>query len=110
VVHPVSIVWPCPLDVDAYVERGHELEVPRPPCPLCAGPTGRWLGYERHLRGERDRLIWIPWVRCGSCEVTQALLPWFVLNRRWDEVEVIGRAGRRGGPASAGAARTQIRS
>jgi len=49
-------------------------------------------------------------VRCGSCEVTQALLPWFVLNRRWDEVEVIGRAGRRGGPASAGAARTQIRS
>jgi Homeodomain-like domain len=92
VVHPVSIVWPCPLDVDAYVERGHELEVPRPPCPLCAGPTGRWSGYERHLRGERDRLIWIPRVRCGSCEVTQALLPWFVVNRRWDEVEVIGRA------------------
>ena len=91
-VHPLSIVWPCPLDVDAYVERGRELEVPRPPCPLCAGPTGRWSGYERHLRGERDRLIWIPRVRCGSCAVTQALLPWFVLARRWDAVEVIGRA------------------
>jgi transposase-like protein len=92
VVHPVSIVWPCPLDVDAYVERGRELEVPRPRCPRCAGPTGSWSGYERHLRGERDRLIWIPRVRCGSCAVTQALLPWFVLYRRWDEAEVIGSA------------------
>ena len=88
----MSIVWPCPLDVDAYVERGRELEVPRPPCPLCAGVTGRWSGYERHLREERDRLIWIPRVRCGACGVTQALLPWFVLSRRWDEAEVIGRA------------------
>jgi hypothetical protein len=38
VVHPVSIVLPCPLDVDAYVKHGRELEVPRPPCPLCSGP------------------------------------------------------------------------
>jgi hypothetical protein len=51
------------------LERGRELEVPLPPCPVCAGPTGRWSGYERHLRGERDRLIWIPRVRHGSCEV-----------------------------------------
>jgi hypothetical protein len=54
--------------------------------------TGGWSGYERHLRNEGDRVIWIPRVRCGSCGVTQALLPWFVLNRRWDEVEVIGSA------------------
>ncbi len=91
-VHPVSIVWPCPLDVDAYVEHGRELEVPRPPCPLCSGPTGRWSGYERHPRDGRDRLIWIPRVRCGVCGVTQALLPWFVLAPRWDVVEVIGSA------------------
>ena len=88
----MSIVWPCPLDVDAYVAHGRELEVPRPPCPLCSGPTGRWSGYERHLRDERDRLIWIPRVRCGACGVTQALLPWFVMAWRWDVVEVIGSA------------------
>jgi len=92
VVHPVSIVWPCPLDVDAYVEHGRELEVPRPPCPLCSGPTGYWSGYERHLRDGGDRLIWIPRVRCGVCGVTQALLPWFVVARRWDVVDVIGSA------------------
>ena len=91
-VHPMSIVWPCPLDVDAYIEHGRELEAPRPPCPLCSGPTGRWSGYERHLRDGRDRLIWIPRVRCGVCGVTQALLPWFVLAWRWDVVEVIGSA------------------
>lgn len=88
----VSIVWRCPLDVDAYVEHGREIEAPRPPCPLCSGPTRRWWGYERHLRDERDRLIWIPRVRCGVCGVTQALLPWFVMAWRWDVVEVIGSA------------------
>lgn len=88
----MPIVWPCPLDVDAYVERGREIEPPRPRCPHCSGPTGGWSGYERHLRDERDRLIWIPRVRCGACGVTQALLPWFVVAWRWDLVEVIGAA------------------
>jgi hypothetical protein len=88
----LSILWPCPLDVDTYIERGREIEAPRPPCPLCSGPTGSWSGYERHLRDERDRLIWIPRVRCRACGVTQALLPWFVAPWRWDVMEVIGRA------------------
>lgn len=88
----MSIVWVCPLDVDTYVERGREIESPRPACPLCSGPTGSWSGYERHLRDERDRLIWIPRVRCGACGVTQALLPWFVVAWRWDVLWVIGRA------------------
>lgn len=88
----MSIVWLCPLDVDAYIELGRGLEAPRPPCPLCSGPTRSWSGYERHLREERDRLIWIPRVRCTACGTTQALLPWFVVPRRWDVVEVMGRA------------------
>jgi Homeodomain-like domain-containing protein len=88
----LSIVWACPLDVDTYIKHGRGIETPRPACPLCAGATGSWSGYERHLRDERDRLIWIPRVRCGACGVTQALLPWFVVARRWDVVEVIGRA------------------
>lgn len=32
----MSIVWVCPLDVDTYVERGREIESPRPACPLCS--------------------------------------------------------------------------
>jgi len=88
----LSIVWLCPLDVDAYIEHGREVEAPRPPCPLCSGPTPSWSGYERHLRDERDRLIWIPRVRCAACGKTQALLPWFVVPGRWDVIEVIGRA------------------
>jgi hypothetical protein len=78
--------------VEAYIERGREIEVPRPPCPDCSGPTGAWTGYERHLRADRDWLIWIPRVRCHACEVTHALLPWFAVPHRWDVVDVIGRA------------------
>lgn len=114
----MSIVWLCPLDVDSYVERGRELEAPRPPCPSCSGPTGSWSGYERHLRGERDRLIWIPRVRCVACGRTQALLPWFVVPRRWDVIEVLATAlemaaqgrGHRRIAAMVGRSETTVRS
>jgi hypothetical protein len=88
----VSIVWACQLDVDAYVARGRDIEAPRPACPRCTGPTVGWHGYLRHLRDERDRLIWIPRLRCTACGVTQALLPAFVLPRRWDVVAHVGQA------------------
>ena len=88
----MSILWPCPLDVEGYVEQGRQVEVPRPRCPQCSGGVQRWSGYWRHLRGEGDRLIWIPRVYCAGCDVTHALLPWFVLPWRWDEAGLIGRA------------------
>jgi hypothetical protein len=88
----VPIVWPCPLTVDAYAALGRSIEPPRPACPLCAGPTQRWSGYLRHLRDDRDRLIWIARLRCTGCGVTHALLPSFVLPGRWDTVAHLGRA------------------
>jgi transposase-like protein len=88
----VSIVWACPLDVEAYAARGRDIDPPRFACPRCGGPTVRWHGYRRHLRDERDRLIWIARLRCTRCGVTQALLPSFTLPRRWDGVADVGRA------------------
>lgn len=90
----MSIVWPCPLDVDTYIERIDEIALPRPRCPdpACAGVMHFWHGYRRHLRDDRHRLIWIPRVCCTVCGMTHALLPWFVLPFKWDRVEVIGRA------------------
>lgn len=88
----MSIVCLWPLDVGAYIEQGREVQAPRPPCPLCFGPTRGWSGYWRHLRIEEDKRIWIPRVRCEVCLVTQALLPWFVVPWRWDVVDVIVRA------------------
>lgn len=88
----MSILWPCPLAVDAYVACGRTIEPPRPSCPACGAPTQAWHGYWRHLRDGGDRLIWIPRVRCPRCGRTQALLPWFVLPWRWDAVPWIGRA------------------
>jgi hypothetical protein len=88
----VPIVWPCPLDVDAYAALGREVDAPRPACPVCAGRTHRWHGYARHVRDDHDRLIWIPRVRCTACGVTRALLPSFLLPRRWDAVVHVGRA------------------
>jgi len=88
----MAIVWQSPLDVDDYAARGRDVEAPRPACPACAGPTQRWHGYPRHLRHDRDRLIWIARVRCARCGVTHALLPSFALPRRWDGVAHVGRA------------------
>jgi hypothetical protein len=88
----VPIVWACPLDVDAYAAAGRDIDAPRLACPLCAGPTQRWHGYLRHLRDDRDRLIWIVRIRCTACGVTQALLPSFVLPGRWDTVAALGQA------------------
>jgi len=88
----VPIVWPCPLDVDAYAALGREVGAPRPACPRCGGATQRWHGYLRHVRDDQDLLIWVPRVRCTRCGVTRALLPSFVLPRRWDTVVHVGRA------------------
>ena len=68
------------------------MDAPRPACPLCDCPTQRWHGYLRHVRDDRDRLIWIPRVRCTRCGVTRALVPSFVLPGRWDAVAHIGQA------------------
>ena len=107
-VHPVSIVWPCPLDVDAYVERGRELEVPRPPYLLCSGPTGHWSGYKRHLRDGRDRLIWIPRVRQYSRD-TGLLHQSTSTTQRWTAFKSPTRGSpRRYSGAPSGPVRTSI--
>src|SRR2546429_4564017 len=87
----MSMVWPCPLTVGAYASMGRAVRVPRPECPSCLGPVVFWSGYWRHVRrGERERKIFIPRVRCRACGVTHALLPAFVLVRRLDAAEPVG--------------------
>jgi len=88
----VPILWQSPLDVDRYAALGRDIDAPRPACPSCGGATQRWSGYVRHVRDDRDRLIWIPRVRCPRCGVTRALLPSFVLPGRWDAVATLGQA------------------
>jgi transposase-like protein len=87
----MSMVWPCPLAVDAYALMGRAVVVPRPRCPLCSSPVVFWSGYWRHVRWQgRERKIFIPRVRCCGCGVTHALLPAFVLARRLDAAESAG--------------------
>jgi len=87
----MSMVWPCPLTVDAYASMGRAVRVPRPECPSCLVPVVFWSGYWRHVRRqERERKIFIPRVRCRACGVTHALLPAFVLVRRLDAAEPVG--------------------
>src|SRR5579862_9740513 len=110
----MSMVWPCPLTVDAYASMGRAVRVPRPQCPSCLSPMVFWSGYWRHVRcRRRERKNFIPRVRCCGCGVTHALLPAFVLVRRLDAAEsagaVIGQVaggacgGRGGGAAYDGA-------
>ena len=87
----MSMVWPCPLTVDAYASMGRAVKVPRPQCPSCLVPVVFWSGYWRHVRRqERERKIFIPRVRCRACGVSHALLPAFVLARRLDAAEPVG--------------------
>lgn len=87
----MTMVWPCSLSVEAYVDAGREVEVPRPDCPSCAGPMWWWSGYVRHVRVDgRCRQVFVPRVRCQFCRVSHALLPAFLLVGRLDVVESIG--------------------
>ncbi len=93
--HPVSIVWRCPLDVSAYLALGQQIEVGEHACP---GPDceqrrlGGWSGYWRWVRGPGTERLWIRRKRCSRCRRSHALLPDFLLERRLDDVQVIGQA------------------
>src|SRR4051794_26756266 len=64
----------------------------------CADPPcerrrlGGWSGYWRWVRGPGTEQLWIRRGRCSRCLHSHALLPDFLLERRLDEVEVIGQA------------------
>ena len=52
-----------------------------------------WSGYERSVRVVgRCLRLWVRRARCGSCEVSHALIPAFCLVGRLDVVEAVGEA------------------
>jgi hypothetical protein len=93
------------LDVSAYIALGQQIEVGEHACP---GPEceqrrlGRWSGYWRWVRGSGTGLLWIRRGRCSKCLRSHALLPDFLLERRLDQVEVIGHALALGSVAGQG--------
>jgi transposase-like protein len=89
---PLSIVWHCQLDVSAYLALGQQIEVGEQACPECGRRLGGWSGYWRWVRGPGTEPLWIRRQRCSRCRRSHALLPDFLLQRRLDEVEVIGQA------------------
>lgn len=90
--HPMSIVWRCEFDVSAYVALGRQVEVGEHACPDCGLRLGGWGGYWRWIRGPGTERLWIRRCRCSKCRRSHALLPDFLLERRLDEVGVIGHA------------------
>jgi transposase-like protein len=89
---PLSIVWQCQLDVSAYVALGQQIDVGEQACPNCERRLGGWSGYWRWVRGPGTERLWIRRKRCSRCRRSHALLPDFLLERRLDEVDVIGQA------------------
>jgi hypothetical protein len=89
---PLSIVWRCGHDVSGYLALGRQVEVGEHACPRCGQRLGGWGGYWRWIRGRGTHQLWIRRLRCSICRRSHALLPDFLLERRLDEVEVIGRA------------------
>ena len=78
--------------MSAYVALGQRVEVGDHACPECGRLLGGWGGYWRWVRGPGTGELWIRRGRCSRCLRSHALLPDFLLERRLDEVEVIGRA------------------
>lgn len=92
-VYAITIVWPCAMDVESYEAAGKKVGRLRRACPDCRGPLIFWSGYRRFVRGrERVHRIWIPRCRCRVCARSHALIPSFVLIRRYDPAGVIGAA------------------
>ena len=75
----VAIVWPSPLDVDAYAAAGRDVDVPRPDCPACGRTMIFWAGYQRDVRVGSVRRIWVRRAKCVGCAVSHALVPAFCL-------------------------------
>jgi hypothetical protein len=117
---PMSIVWSCDLDVQHYAALGKTIEVPRPCCPSCAVWMTFWSGYLRPVRCDAKVVasIWVRRARCPHCLRSDALLPSFLLYRRLDTVEVIGKvitslgegSGARSCARSLGIHRSTVRS
>ena len=83
------------MDVSAYVALGQQVEVCEHACPGAdceRRRLGGWSGYWRWVRGPGTEQLWIRRGRCSRCLRSHALLPDFLLERRLDEVEVIGHA------------------
>jgi hypothetical protein len=113
----VSIVFACPLPVDAYVNLGRDLDIPRPNCPTCSEAMGFWGFYERDVRIDTVVKLLVRRVRCRGCATSHALLPDFVAHGRLDGIEVIGAGieamakgvGARSAAAVAGVPHTTVR-
>lgn len=90
--HTLAIVWPCALDVESYASTGRKAKAPRRRCPKCGISMIFWSGYTRSVREQRTLRIFIHRAKCKSCGVSHALIPSFVMKRRFDPVEVIGLA------------------
>jgi hypothetical protein len=84
----LSIVLPCPLSV----ALGRQVEVGEHACPDCGQRLGGRSGYWRWICERGTLELWIRRGRCSGCRRSHVLLPGFLLDRRLDEVEVIGRA------------------
>jgi hypothetical protein len=92
VTTPLVIVWPCALDVRAYAAAGQRVEVPAAACPECGRRLVGWSGYWRWVRARGgEHRIWVRRRRCPACRRSHALVPDFVVGRRLDAVETIGR-------------------
>ncbi len=88
----MAIVWRCALSVSEYAVAGKGIEVPKLSCSRCEVALEPWGWYARWVRDSERHRIWVRRVRCRWCGVSDALLPDFVLARRLDVVDVIGRA------------------
>jgi transposase-like protein len=89
---PLSIVWPCALDVLAYAAAGQRVAVPPQRCPDCGRRLVGWSGYWRWARAQPggERRLWIRRGRCPACRRSHALVPDVLLARRLDGVETVG--------------------
>ena len=86
----MTVIWPCPLGIDACETIGRRLRPQAQSCPSCRSTLKIRGGYHRQLRhGDRVRRVWIWRGYCRACSRSHALLPDFVVPHHLDSADQI---------------------
>lgn len=89
----MSITWACRMSVASYAALGRSVPAPRRDCVGCSHTMAFDGCYPRQVReaGVVHR-VFVRRAFCRRCDISEALLPDFVLHRRRDSTSTVGAA------------------
>lgn len=86
----MTILWPCPVPIDACLRAVRRVRPPAQRCPTCRTELALQGGYRRRLRHDATTgSLWVWRAYCRACDRSHALLPDFVVAHHLDTSDTI---------------------